>query len=68
MLGGLNKLHAWSRACMQRACNEFFTCMELRGRKSIKTSFTSTPMLFKVVSCFLCLKANNIWNNKICHS
>ena len=38
-----------------------------RARKSIKTPLSSTPMLFKVVSLFLCLKANNIEHNKIWH-
>ena len=52
LLAFYNKLHAWWWVCMQHAHKEVFACMKLCACKSIKTLFISTPMLFKVVSCF----------------
>ena len=63
---GLDKLRAWWRACAQRVHKEIFACTKLRVQKSIKTPLSSTSMLFKVVSLFLCLKTNNI-QHKIWH-
>ena len=62
---GLDILRARRQSCTERARKEVFACTELRARTSIKTSLSSTPMLFKVVSYFLCLKASNIRHNKI---
>ena len=49
-------------------CKGVFACTKLRTYKSLKTSLSSTPIVSKVVSYFLCLKASNIWHNKIWHS
>ena len=65
---GLDKLRARWRACRQHARKKVFACTTLRARKSIKTPLSITRVSFKVASCFFCLKTNNIWCNKICHS
>ena len=49
--------HTWQglRNCMhsyEHVCKEVFACTKLHARKSIKTPLSSTPMLFKIVSCF----------------
>ena len=49
----------------ERARKEIFACTNLRARKSNKTPLSSTPMLYKVLSFFLCVEANNIWYNTI---
>ena len=41
-----------SHKCMQRARKEVFARPKIRARKSVKTLFNSTQMLFKVASCF----------------
>ena len=56
---GLYILHAWWWACMEHAHQEVFACMKSFGHKSIKTTLSSTSMLFKVVSYFC------IWKQKI---
>ena len=49
-------LQGWgSTNCMhgdERARKKVFACTKLHARKSIKTPLSSTPMLFKVASCF----------------
>ena len=64
----LNKLCARWQVCMQHACKEVFMCTKLRACKSRKTTLSSTLMLFKILSSFLCLEASNIQHNKIWHS
>ena len=49
---GLDKLRARWRACTQRARKEVFACTKLRARKSVKTLFTSTTTLMKLVNYF----------------
>ena len=50
VLTGLNKLHT--------QLQDHFACTKLCTCKSIKTPLSSTPMLFKVVSCFCVWKQN----------
>ena len=47
-----DKLCAQWRVFTQHASEEVFACTKLRARKLTKTSLSSSPMLFKVVSYF----------------
>ena len=66
-LPGLDKLHTQRRVCTQRARKEIFACTKLCARKSIKT-LNKYSYVIEGSKLFLCLKANNIWHNKIWHS
>ena len=48
--GSTNSAHSDKHAC--NVHTEVFACTKLQARKSIKTSLSSTPILFKVVSYF----------------